>query len=154
MTIEARREKERAKKARHRAKVKAAGKLCVGCVSRPRDLEGQLCSRCRAETKATRMPEVQHHVPELAIMLRRARRPDARCAITGLTLAQLQLIGQRLEVDRIDSARGYVPGNMQLLAARLNHSKHTYEAPSMWAIESIESAVRAAEDPTYVPEAF
>lgn len=59
-------------------------------------------------------------------MVRLLRFGDAPCAVTGLSLEQLREYGLRLEVDRINPARGYVAGNMQVVCSRINRARQTW----------------------------
>lgn len=57
-------------------------------------------------------------------MYKRATRKAATvCEISGLSLKTLRKIGDKLSIDRIDSNRGYVKGNMQIIALSLNVAK-------------------------------
>lgn len=57
----------------------------------------------------------------------------------------LRKIGESLTVDRINPARGYVPGNVQLLAKSLNEEKkHTRRAPQ----RAVEKLLRKLESVT------
>lgn len=56
-------------------------------------------------------------------MLEAANDPRSVCAVLGRSLFALRKVGQKLTVDRIDSTKGYVDGNMQLLASDLNSAK-------------------------------
>jgi hypothetical protein len=56
-------------------------------------------------------------------MLRLTKDLTACCCITGRSLLALQKVGDKLSVDRINPRRGYVKGNMQLMALSLNRAK-------------------------------
>jgi hypothetical protein len=96
---------------------------CPRCFIRPSLVNYSLCSWCRAELKEGRRRWMQHDTAEHAWMIALCYELTSECAASGLTLAQLRCIGEKLTVDRIDSRQGYVGGNMQLLALRLNNGK-------------------------------
>ena len=48
---------------------------------------------------------------------------EATCAVTGYSRLALLKVGDRLSVDRIDPRRGYVRGNMRVIALSLNVAK-------------------------------
>jgi len=95
------------------------------------------CAFCLARSIERHKPGVEHDTHHHAAMLMLARDPSARCAASGLTRDQLAAVGEWLEVDRIDSYRGYVRGNCQLLARCLNRSKWREDAPAEWAVEEL-----------------
>jgi hypothetical protein len=64
-----------------------------------------------------------HHTVEHMRFIRGKDNPKARCCVSGYSLLALRKIGEFLTVDRIDSSKGYVHGNMQLMAGSLNSSK-------------------------------
>ena len=119
---------------------------CSRCATL-RDLGGKWCSWCLAESRERRLPGVKHHRREHARMLERAQRPTSRCAASGLTPAELALVGQRLEVDRVNPWRGYQRGNMQLLASGLNRLKGRDELPH-WAVGELREEVARAANPS------
>jgi hypothetical protein len=80
-------------------------------------------------------------------MLVRAQRPIARCAASGLTPGDLAIVGQCLCVDRINPWRGYVRGNMQLLASSPNSLKGRSAAVPYWAPDELRDEVRRAQNP-------
>lgn len=55
----------------------------------------------------------------------------------GGALLALRKIGERLTVDRINPRRGYVPGNVQLLAESINEEKNTHRRAPQRAINSL-----------------
>ena len=69
------------------------------------------------------MPEKFHDIPHLAALTEARYRPESTCSVTGRSLLALRKIGEKLTIDRIDSALGYVPGNTQLMAGTLNSAK-------------------------------
>ena len=102
-----------------------AGRLCLRCCSEPPMPGSRRCAWCRAKD-AERKPwlaHLRHDTAEHALMVADAHAPGSACEASGLRLEELVPFGLRLEVDRIDSRRGYVRGNMQLLASRLNRAK-------------------------------
>lgn len=116
----------RAKKAAYRA---THPERCLRCCARLVAAVARHCCRCLARIAESKHPGKRHDLEAHAAMMAAARDPAARCAISGLTLRQLKRRGEWLECDRIDSALGYVAGNMQLLARRLNASKGSRTAP-------------------------
>jgi len=119
---------------------------CSRCASL-RNLRGKWCSWCLAEDRERRLPGVSHHRREHARMLVRAQRQLARCSASGLTARELASIGQRLDVDRINPWRGYVIGNMQLLASSLNSLKGRSPSVPHWAPDELRDEVRRAQSP-------
>ncbi len=91
------------------------------------------------------MPHLTHDTKEHARMVALSHAETSQCAITGRSLLALRKIGRRLEVDRIDSTRGYVEGNMQLLADDLNSAKGARdEVPQRainWLLDRLEHTV-------------
>ena len=81
------------------------------------------CSRCHAKQRERDLPHLEDDLVEHTMMVEAAHHPESRCAVLGRSLLNLRKAGQKLSVDRIDSAKGYVPGNMQLLALDLNVAK-------------------------------
>lgn len=83
------------------------------------------CARCLAYALEAKpwLEGMRHETDAHALMLALARLDDSRCAVAGLTRAELREAGYDLQVDRIDSGQGYTAGNMQLLASRLNRLK-------------------------------
>jgi hypothetical protein len=61
----------------------------------------------------------------------------ARCDILGRSLFALRKVGERLSIDRIDPGRGYVAGNMRLIAMSLNTAKGTNKEVPQWAINKL-----------------
>lgn len=58
-----------------------------------------------------------------AKMIEMANKPWTTCCSTGYSLLALRKVGESLSVDRIDSSKGYVPGNIQIMALSLNKGK-------------------------------
>lgn len=62
-----------------------------------------------------------------------------RCALTGIPMTWLASrredigngygLGRNVSVDRIDSARGYVKGNLRLICSQLNYMRGSLEDP-------------------------
>ena len=119
---------------------------CSRC-ARKRDLPGKWCSWCLAEDRERRLPGVSHHRYEHARMLVRSWRAGSRCAASGLTAAELAGVGERLVVDRINPFRGYVRGNVQLLAARLNNLKGRGPAVPSWAVAELRERLERQPSP-------
>ncbi len=82
-----------------------------------------------------------------------AKDPRSRCAATGIAQFTLVKVGEPLEVDRIDPTKGYVRGNMQLLARSINNEKGVREAPPEWVIAWVrgKAGTRAAEGLSEAP---
>lgn len=59
----------------------------------------------------------------LAAALHQRQQKASRCAITGLSTIALGKIGTQLSVDRVDNTKGYIKGNVRLIAACLNSAK-------------------------------
>jgi hypothetical protein len=72
---------------------------------------------------------------------RMTRRPSTRCAVTGISLKTLRKIGDSLSIDRIDSNRGYVEGNMQIIALSLNIAKKKAGRVPPYAIKRLMRAI-------------
>jgi hypothetical protein len=68
------------------------------------------------------------------------------CAVTGRSLLSLMKCGQRLTVDRLDSTKGYVEGNMQLIAGDLNSSKGIRDEVPQHAIHILLSKLNRVKD--------
>lgn len=93
-----------------------------------------------------------HDTVEHARWLTLARWPRSRCAVTGLTLQRLRRGGldgraYSLQVDRIRSGSGYVAGNMQLLACRLNRAKQGFHDVPRYAIDDLLADLGLADWP-------
>lgn len=88
-------------------------------------LTGQIvyCTRCRALKAERKHPDLVHHTEEHMRYIRAKDNPKARCRISGYSVLALRKVGEMLTVDRIDSTKGYIRGNMQLMAASLNSAK-------------------------------
>jgi hypothetical protein len=61
--------------------------------------------------------------------------PRSCCSITGRSLLALRKVGEKLSVDRINPRRGYVPGNVQLIALSLNIEKAEQRRAPVRAID-------------------
>lgn len=56
-------------------------------------------------------------------------------------------MGEQLSVDRIDSNKGYVRENMQLIALSLNSAKRHYKEVPTWAVNKLlRKLERCVED--------
>jgi hypothetical protein len=124
-----------AQQARWRAKLPAQGR-CSSC-GRPKLNGCRRCSRCLAKDLEKRLPWAEHDVAAHALMLEASHDPEARCAASGLSGGQLTAIGDQLTVDRLDSGRGYVVGNLQLLSRKLNRAKWREARPPQWEVERL-----------------
>lgn len=127
----------RAYRARHR------GVRCGRCSSTEL-LTPARCAWCLAVDLERKpwLAGLEHDTTEHSRMLTLARAPRSRCAVSGLTLERLQLgdsTGRTysLQVDRIRNSLGYVPGNMQLLACRLNRAKQGHDSVPAWAVHDL-----------------
>lgn len=96
-----------------------------------------MCVWCRAGKIARREKDQEHDVAFLAIMVKACHDPAACCSGTGRSLLALRKIGEKLSVDRINPRRGYVPGNVQLLASKLNEEKRTNRRVPRKALDSL-----------------
>lgn len=73
--------------------------------------------------------------------------PASCCSATGRSLLALRKIGEKLSVDRINPQRGYVPGNVQLLAMSLNEEKNNQRrAPRRKVNELLRRLQHVTED--------
>jgi hypothetical protein len=95
------------------------------------------CAVCQAEKARERHPLLAHDVGAYAKMLLRAHHPQARCSVLGVSLATLELVGERLSVDRIDPALGYVRRNMRLLTLTLNSERKGDRPPPQRTINEL-----------------
>lgn len=133
--------RERRRKAwreyKQRRRAQCARGTCLTCFQRPALSGTTRCEWCLAASSEWALPKLCHSRAAHAQMLLLSRRVDSVCACTGRSLFALRKIGQTLEVDRIDSTKGYVEGNMQLLTAYLNQAKGTAKNVPRWAINSI-----------------
>jgi len=84
-----------------------------------------------------REPDQTHDRDFLAKMLLACHNPASCCSATGRSLHALRKIGDKLSVDRINPRRGYVPGNVQLLALSINEEKQVHRRPPQSAINSV-----------------
>ena len=96
-----------------------------------------MCAECRAIKRVRQVPEQDHSVSFLAIMLSASHSPESCCSATGRSLHALRKVGERLSVDRINPERGYVPGNVQLIAMCLNEEKRTYRRVPQAAVNAL-----------------
>lgn len=125
-------------------RARTAGARCRRCSS-PDLLPGlRSCSRCLALDIERKHPDKRHDTMHHARLLELTRRPLARCEASGLTLEQLAKVGYVLQVDRINPARGYVPGNCQVIACWLNRLKARHDSWPWWAPGELREIVRGA----------
>ena len=97
---------------------------CSRCCRKIRpSRDGRRCSRCSAIRRESKLPWYTHDTAEHSRYIRARYNPRSRCQASGLSLIALKKLGCILTVDRIDSRKGYVRGNMQLMADRLNSAK-------------------------------
>lgn len=82
-----------------------------------------MCAGCRAHKAAKRKSSLEHDIPYLARMFEACYDARSCCSATGRSLLALRKVGEVLSVDCINSRRGYVPGNVQLIALSLNTEK-------------------------------
>jgi len=94
---------------------------CVLC-RRP-SKKRRVCFRCTAKKAEQRHPDMAHDTHEHVRMLQGRHKKNARCQASGISLLTLEKMGEVLTVDRINPFKGYVRGNMQLLARYLNSAK-------------------------------
>lgn len=109
---------------------------CPRC-GRPSMPDCRKCARCVALLLESAHPDLEHDTRSHALWIIECRRPSQRCAGSGYTLLELESIGQRLQVDRIDPALGYVVSNMQLLCAYLNRLKSRHNLWPAWALDEL-----------------
>lgn len=102
------------------------------------------CARCLALDMERKHPDKRHDTAHHARLLELTRRPEAKCEASGLTLEQLAKVGLVLQVDRIDPARGYVPGNCQVIACYLNRMKARFDSWPWWAVGELRDRVAGA----------
>jgi hypothetical protein len=72
--------------------------------------------------------------------------PDDACDTTGLTLIELARGEMTLQVDRIDPERGYVAGNMQVIASLLNRLKARERSWPEWAAHEVHERCTELSD--------
>lgn len=65
------------------------------------------------------------------------------CAITGLPLLHEQNSLYSVSIDRIDSSKGYVPGNVQLVCKFVNLGKSVHSNDEVRAFISAVRAIKA-----------
>ena len=110
---------------------------CHECGSRE-PIEGlKLCAACRSRKIIRREHRQTHNASFLELMLRACYDPASCCSSTGRSLLALRKVGERLSVDRINPNRGYVPGNVQLLAMSLNAEKNSQRQVPRRALDAL-----------------
>lgn len=70
-------------------------------------------------------------------MIAACHQPESCCSATGRSLHTLRKIGEKLTIDRINPRRGYVPGNVQLLAGTLNDDKKHHRRAPQRAVQAL-----------------
>lgn len=95
------------------------------------------CVRCYAIKRERDLPTLQHDLDYHVEMLLARHDPRSVCVQTGLSAHTLQKCGYSLSVDRIDSTRGYVRGNCQLMAKPLNTAKGPRDTVPQSAINRV-----------------
>ena len=125
---------------RSKAKTRSSKVRCWWCGRKVANIV--YCTRCRALKAEAKHPKLVHDTLEHMRYIRAKDNPRSRCAASGYSLIALRKIGEKLTVDRIDSTKGYVRGNMQLLAASLNSAKGRLDRVPMSAMRSIERKMR------------
>ena len=100
------------------------------------------CTRCRALKAEQKHPFLIHDTESHMRYIRAKDNPKARCSASGYSVIALRKVGDQLTVDRIDSSKGYVRGNMQLLAASLNSAKGQQPRVPVGAIRALERKMR------------
>jgi len=133
------------RESQRRARERRPRNICSRCGARPSLFATTRCGRCASYNRERALPHLQHDVLSHTRMVERCFEPTAQCSITGRSLIALRKIGRRLSVDRIDSTRGYVEGNMQLMADDLNSAKgNRMEVPASainWLLYRMEHTV-------------
>lgn len=106
-----------------------------------------MCAGCRAHKAVKRKSNLEHDVPYLARMFEACYDARSCCSATGRSLLALRKVGEVLSVDCINSRRGYVPGNVQLIALSLNTAKqHERRVPQHALNALLRKLEHVAED--------
>lgn len=143
---------EQARRNRNNWRANLPPKSCREC--RRAALSKTKCAVCLARRRELKLPTLKHDRNAHAKMLILAKHHRSRCARTGLTLHILMRMGHWLEVDRIDSGRGYTTDNMQLLASELNKVKGAIDIIPISAVKWLMSRIdRMAYEPYSAQEA-
>lgn len=107
----------------------------------------RVCYTCTAVKAEARHPEMVHDTKEHVRMLKARHKPYSRCQASGISAFSLAKMGEILTVDRINPHRGYVRGNMQLLARYLNSAKGVQHKVPRAAVKRLRRRmVRFAHD--------
>jgi hypothetical protein len=105
------------------------------------------CSRCWAINKQRNNVGLEIEILPYMQMLQQSHDWHERCVVTGRSLFALKKVGDKLSIDRIDPKKGYVVGNMQLLALSLNIAKGTKPMVPQAAINRLlRKLTRVVED--------
>ena len=109
------------------------------------------CSICRARKIVKREHQQEHDIWFLAKMVEACHNPASCCSATGRSLLALRKIGDKLSVDRINSCRGYVPGNVQLLSMVINNDKKESRRPPQQSINNVLRRLEGVTDDILSP---
>lgn len=120
--------------------------VCYRCGARETLPLTKHCARCSSYFRERTLPHLEHNLEKHAELMTASWNPLTRCIITGRSLVALRKVGQRLTVDRIDSRKGYVEGNMQLMAGDLNSAKGVSERVPHSAIHRLLAKLQHTKD--------
>lgn len=138
------REKKRTQQ--QRARSSRSFGVCYRCGSRETLPQTKHCGRCMAYFRERGLPHLEHNLEAHAIFMAKSCNPQSQCQITGRSLRALWKVGQRLSVDRVCSTLGYVPSNMQLIAADLNSAKGARDTVPRHAIHKLLAKLSQVKD--------
>jgi len=120
--------------------------LCYRCGARDSLPQTRHCARCMSYLRERTLPHLEHDLEAHALLMTLSCDPQARCQVTGRSLLALRKVGQRLSVDRQDSTRGYVDGNMQLMALDLNSAKGAGQSVPQRAVHLLLTKLAQVKD--------